>query len=169
MNSDPVYQKLREISWRRRLTDAEQSELRAWLAVHPEAQAEAEAEDLLNAALAKLPDAPVPSNFTAGVLRAIEREASTSGRSAASSPNQWWQRLLPRFAMATVLLVGLTLAYRQNVATQRQELVTVAREVVAVDPTVLADFDVIASLSPTAAAVDENLLALSDDLMAISK
>ena len=42
MNPDPVYQRLRETGWRRPLTAAEQAELRAWLAAHPEQQADAE-------------------------------------------------------------------------------------------------------------------------------
>ena len=72
MNPDPVYQRLRELGWRRPLTAAEQVELRIWLAAHPEAQAEAEAEAALNQALTRLPAAPVPSNFTARVWQAIE-------------------------------------------------------------------------------------------------
>jgi hypothetical protein len=39
MNQDPVYNRLRELSWRRPLTENEQAELRAWVAAHPEAQA----------------------------------------------------------------------------------------------------------------------------------
>jgi len=36
MNPDSTYQRLREIGWRRPLTEAEQAELRAWLAAHPD-------------------------------------------------------------------------------------------------------------------------------------
>lgn len=174
MNQDPVYQKLREIGWRRPLTASEQVELRKWLAAHPEAQAEVEADEMLNAALVKLPDAPMPSNFTARVLQRIGQEAAAERRSAPSQhSSKWWRAFLPRFAVATVLVVGGAIAYRGSVAKQNQALVKTAQEVAAIesfsDPTVMADFDVIASLSPAAAAVDENLLALSEDLLAIGK
>ncbi len=80
MSNDPTYNRLRELSWRRKLTGAEEAELRAWLAAHPDAQADWEAEAGLNAALGRLPDAPVPSNFTARVLQAVEREAAAELR-----------------------------------------------------------------------------------------
>jgi anti-sigma factor RsiW len=174
MNQDPVYQRLREIGWRRPLTAAEQVELRKWLAAHPEAQAEVESDEMLNAALVKLPDAPMPSNFTARVLQHIERETAAERRGVPSrQSSKLWRVFLPRFAVATVLVVGGAIVYRGNIAKQNQALVKAAQEVAAVesfsDPTVLADFDVIASLSPAATAVDENLLALSEDLLAIGK
>jgi anti-sigma factor RsiW len=55
----------------------------------------------LNAALRRLPDAPVPSNFTARVLDAIEREESHSAR-----VRGWnWRFLFPRVAVAAAVLV----------------------------------------------------------------
>ena len=75
MKNDAFLSLLRESSWRRKLTEAEQAELRAYLAAHPDARADWEMESALNAALTRLPDAPVPSNFTARVLQAVEREA----------------------------------------------------------------------------------------------
>ena len=74
MTNDPIFERWRERSWRRKLTSAEQAELRAWLAAHPEAQAEWEAEMALNDVLDQLPDAPVASNFTARAVAAVERE-----------------------------------------------------------------------------------------------
>src|SRR6185295_18846010 len=103
MNNDPVYQRLREIAWRRKLTAAEQAELRAWLATHPEATAECEIDFALDDALAPLPDAPAPSNFTARVLQGIEREAMQS----APRPKNWawvWRVLVPRAAVAMVVV-----------------------------------------------------------------
>ncbi len=35
---NPVYQRLLELSWRRKLTDAETAELQAWLAANPDAR-----------------------------------------------------------------------------------------------------------------------------------
>jgi len=174
MNQDPAYQKLREISWRRPLTEAEQAELRVWLVANPAAQVEIEADEVLNLALARLPDAPMPSNFTARVLQAIEREAVAMKPSATANSSRWWRVLLPRIAgVALVVVVGSALAYRFQIAKQNQALVTTAQEVAAVkplaDPLVMADFDVIARLSPTLGVADENLLALSEELLALGQ
>jgi len=98
MNQDPVDQKLRELNWRRELTAAERAELRTWLAAHPEAQADWQTEAALSKFLARLPDAPVPSNFTARVLQAVERETRTSER--APQRARWWHVFLPRAAVA---------------------------------------------------------------------
>src|ERR1700690_4482069 len=71
MKDEPLQNPLRELVWRRKLTEAERAGLRA----PPETQADLEFESLLTEGLARLPDAPVPSNFTARVLQAAEREA----------------------------------------------------------------------------------------------
>jgi len=172
MNPDPVYSRLRETGWRRPLTEAEQAELRAWLAAHPEAQADAEAEAALSQTLAKLPDAPMPSNFTARVLQAIEREAAPPERHAARPSGPWWRGLIPRIALATLVFGASAIAYRHHQTTKQQELVEAARNLVTVagtapltDLTVLKDFDAIRSLGQA----DEGLLALSEDLIALKQ
>lgn len=71
--NEAEFQELIEASWRRRLTPDEEAQLQTWLVVHPERQLEWEAESGLNRALDRLPDAPVPSNFTALVLQAARR------------------------------------------------------------------------------------------------
>ena len=71
MKNEPLQNPLRELVWRRKLTDAE----RAGLGAQPEVQADLEIESRLSETLARLPDAPVPSNFTARVLQAVERES----------------------------------------------------------------------------------------------
>jgi hypothetical protein len=60
-------------------------------------------EARLTDALAKLPDAPMPSNFTARVLTAVESEEALSSR----SPNwTWnWRLLWPRIAVAAAVLI----------------------------------------------------------------
>src|SRR6266496_3919111 len=88
MNQDPVYKQLRELSWRRPLTESEQAELRAWLAAHP--------------------DAPVPSNFTARVLQAVGQEAAAAGQRPGFQRAWRWRVFLPRTA-AAVVVVGLGL------------------------------------------------------------
>lgn len=164
MMPDPVYQRLRELSWRRPLTAAEEAELRAWLVAHPEAQAEMEAEQALTQALARLPEAPVASNFTARVWQTIERDAAPESRSGGPRLAAWWHGLVPRFAVVTIAVGAGLLAYRHHESAQQAELVksflAVASPSLA-DPKVIADFDVICQLSPPTAA-DEELLKLME-------
>lgn len=172
MNPDPVYQKYLEISWRRPLSDPEKAELRAWLINHPEAQAAAEVDALLTAALTKLPDAPVPSNFTARVMQTIEREGRLQSRvETASRP--WWRAWLPRLAPVAIVLIGCLVIWQQQQHSQHQALTEAAREVasaqILADPNVMTHFDEIVSLASDSAAPDEGLLSMSDDLIALSK
>lgn len=165
MNPDPVYQRLCELSWRRPLTTAERAELRSWLIAHPEAQAEAEAEMALNQALARLPDAPVPSNFTARVWQTLKRDDATPGRAPAPRLAWWWRVVIPRFAVATVVVGAGLLVYRRNESVQQVELVknflAVAESASLADPKVIEDFEVICQLGPPTAA-DEELLKLME-------
>src|SRR5947208_6334307 len=106
MKDSPLYHRLRELSWRRVLTGAEEAKVLAWLAEQPEARSHWEVEAGLNEALARLADAPVPSNFTARVLQAVERE----GAGVRRAPMPWlgWWRAglswLPKTALAAVVL-----------------------------------------------------------------
>ena len=163
MTDDPIYNRLRELSWRRKLTDAEEAQLRALLAARPEAQADWDAEATLNAALCRLPDAPVPSNFTARVLQAVEREAAGELRQDEGNW-QFWRRLrwLPKVAFAAVILGTGLVSYRQLQAARFAEY---AHSVAAVSdvsslpsPDILKDFDAIQASNPTALP-DEQLLA----------
>src|SRR5260370_13197637 len=108
MGTDPFYEKLREISWRRKLNSAEERELRDWLATHPEAQESLEFETGLTEALGKMGDVPVASNFTARVLQAVERETKAEARAQESQWNIWRRlpRWLPKVASATVAVVA---------------------------------------------------------------
>ena len=65
------YMKLREEAWRRPLTAGEKSQLQSYLLVHAEAQAEWEEEAALTQLLARAPDAPLSSNFTARIMQAM--------------------------------------------------------------------------------------------------
>ncbi len=165
MNPDPVYQRWCELSWRRPLTAPEQAELRAWLIAHPEAQADAKAEMALNQALAHLPDAPVPSNFTARLWQAIERDETTKVRNAAPRRTWWWRVLAPRFAVATVVVGSGLLVYRHNESVQQVEFaksfLAGAGATSLADPKVIEDFEVICQLSPPIAA-DEELIRLME-------
>jgi len=151
MNEAEFHESL-EANWRRRLSPAEEAKVHAWLAKHPERRAEWEAESGLGHLLDQLPDAPVPSNFTARVLQAARREA------ARPVPRPFlaelWQRLFPRpaagvaWAVVMLCLSGLAIQQsRQNAREQRAAgLAALGRAAGLSDPNLLADFDAIRHL-----------------------
>ena len=159
MKNDASFSRLRELSWRRKLTEAEEAELRARLAADPAARADWEMESALNAALNRLPDAPVPSNFTARVLQTVEREAAR--------PSGWnwnWHVFLPRVAFAAVVVTFAGLAlHHHEIYSQRVALVKSVALVTGSQPLpspeALENFDSIRRLSQPQHADDE-LLAL---------
>lgn len=162
MNLDPADNPLREKVWRRDLTPAEQAVLRAWLAKHPEAHADWADEANLNRLLDRLPDAPVPSNFTTRVLDAVEREERVQSR---TKTRAWWLRvLMPRVAVASVIVSGIGW-FGQYYAQQKErrnfaESLARATEVKSTPPIqALEDFEAIrrASIKPMA---DEELISL---------
>jgi anti-sigma factor RsiW len=161
MKNDGSISRLRELSWRRKLTEAEAAELRARLAADPDARGDWEAESALSAALDRLPDAPVPSNFTARVMQAVEREAA---RPRAWSWHWNWHVLVPRLAVATAVVVVAGLAvHRHAVYAQRVALVKSVARVTGSQPVpspeALENFDAIRRMSRPQHADDE-LLAL---------
>ncbi len=158
MNNDPVNQRLRELAWRRKLTAAE---LAQWRAAHPEAAGAAAAEAALSAALAALPDAPIPSNFTARVLQELERAA----RQPAARRRDWlwvWRVLVPRAALASVVVGASLFAYHRHQVAQRLAVGASIATVTGVEslpsPQILEDFDVIRRLDTTPPA-DRDLVA----------
>jgi len=171
MNPDPVYERLRDIGWRRPLTEAEQVELGQWLAAHPEHPLDGEAEAALTRALARLPNAPISSNFTSRVMQAISQEEQITERARRQTRGSRWQ-LIPRIAIATVV-VGITgFSYWHYQGVKQEQLVDAARNLMTVtgagplsDPTVLENFEVIRRMSQA----DDGLLALSDDLLSLKQ
>jgi hypothetical protein len=155
---------MREKSWRRKLTPAEEAELRAWLAVHPGSQEDWETEARLTEVLNRLPEVPVPSNFTACVLQAVVRETVATKGSVRISRWSWLRRsLLPRAAAAAVVLAVGLLTYHEHAAAKRAELVQSVKTVSGVaslpSPEILQDFDTIRNMSATPGP-DSELIAL---------
>lgn len=158
MKNEPLPNNLREQAWRRKLTNAERSQLQS----QPEAQAELELESHLSDVLARLPDTSVPSNFTARVLQAIEREEAR-----AAQPRSWsWYRrvLIPRMAVAAVIIGFAGLAYQQYESDKRA---TLARNIALLAqaqpmPSVeaLKNFDAIRRMSQATPGPDNELLSL---------
>ncbi len=166
MINDPLYQRWREAGWRRKLTPAEEAELRTWLAAHPEAKADWEKEGELNEVLRRLPDPAVPSNFTARVMQAVELETAAQTRASGHRGLLWpWRRLrwLPRAAILVLVLAGGMFSCYEAQSARRQELARSVAVVASVtslpDPQALEDFDAIYALRPAPAA-DEELLVL---------
>jgi len=161
MKDNGPISRLRESGWRRKLTGAEQAELDAWLAANPGTRADWERESALQTALERLPETPVPSNFTARVMQAIERE---EGRARAWNWSWNWHVLVPRVAIATavVMLAGLTF-HQYSLRNQRVALVKSLALATAGQPVpspeALENLDAIRRMSRPQHADDE-LLAL---------
>jgi anti-sigma factor RsiW len=168
MANNPVFERFREISWRRALTDGERAELEAWLSNHPEFRAEWEAEMALSASLTRLPDPGVPSNFTARVLQAVERESAAEPRLRESA--DWWRALARRARWVTgpafvalAVLVGIGIHERQ--AKRQHELALadsvriISKVPVLPNAEVLANFETIRAMNQSPPP-DDQLLAL---------
>jgi hypothetical protein len=156
MKNEP--QPASESLWRRKLTDAERVALRA----RPELAAELELESRLSELLATIPDAPVSSNFTARLMRAVELEDARESRRRMFTWN--WHALLPRIAVtaAVVLFAGLTfhhyqLTSQRTLLAKNVALVAESQPLPSVEA--LKNFDAIQRMSQPAHADDE-LLAL---------
>jgi len=158
MKNEPLPNPLRELVWRRKLTAAERAGLRA----DPETQADLELETRLSEALARVPDAPVPSNFTTRVLQAIEREESRGAQTRGWS--WYWRVLVPRVAVAVAVVGFAGLAYQRHESGKRVELAKDVALLAQAQPApsveALENFDAIQRLSQTAPHADNELLAL---------
>jgi len=158
---DPLYERLCEISWRRKLTPQEQTQLSEWLAAHPEAQDDWESEAKLNQALASLANVPVATNFTARVLDAAKCEVAAAERRQRQERYHWRLGWLPKAALATVVLAAGLLSYHHVQETRHQEvlhsLATISQLPSVPSAEVLKDFDAIAAIG-SAPLADEELL-----------
>ena len=167
---DPRFSKFREIGWRRRLTPAERETLRTLISREKSDPAIWSEDAVLTRLLQDLPDPPVPSNFTALVLNAIDQpESGRAGRP------YWLRRVgLPRpvrrlAAPALLLAIAVSTYFVMQSAQRRQtasSLASVAHSLetasVVVDlPTVemLRDFEAIYLLPDDRPAPDVELLA----------
>ena len=164
MTKDPLYERWQQLIWRRKLTAIEEAELQAWLAVHPEVQAEWEADARLSEALARLASPPVASNFTARVLQMVEKgDGELSARQAPRVA--WWRRFYwaPGGASAALVLgAGLLFLHHSH----EQNRIELAKSVAVIStfaalpgPEALEDFDAIRRLSQSPQPDDE-LVAL---------
>ncbi len=165
---DPAENQFQELSWRQQLTDAERAELQKFLAAHPEAKAELEAELGLNNLLEKLPEAPpVASNFTALVMQAVERENAAQNRGRSGVGWRWLslQTWLAKAAAACVVVgVSCFAIYQHQLGERRtmaQNVAAFAEAYSATGTVPAEDFDSIRRLGgEEPAKPDTDLLAL---------
>jgi negative regulator of sigma E activity len=155
---------LRELSWRRKLSPAEETQLRTWLEAHPEAQADWEAEAGLSDALNRLQEPPVPSNFTSRVLAAVEADAAREERTTDRRQSWNFWRWLPKAAVASLVLIAGLVGLQHYQHAQDEKRAQYARSVATISdvaslpsPGILEDFDAIHAMSQTV-VVDEDLL-----------
>ncbi|HKQ36538.1 MAG TPA: hypothetical protein VJ063_00590 [Verrucomicrobiae bacterium] len=163
--NESFYQELREISWRRKLTPEEETQLQGWLTAHPDKQAEWELEQSLSEQLRHLSNAPLSSNFTSQVMQALDSELARQEREGRGGRNwlQWLHKFAPRLApvsLALVVAVTFFVHYRGNHVEEQYQakvvetVVRVASDVPS--PDILADFETIEKLP---LGSDDDLLA----------
>jgi hypothetical protein len=154
MNQDSNLTRLRELLWRRELSEVERGELRELLAANPET--DWGTEEQLTRLIDQLPDAPVASNFTARVMQAVELEEQQGSRRGTN-----WKALFPRIAFAgAAVFLGVFVLLRDSRSNQfRDSLIVIAEVESPPNLTSLEDFDVINRLG-NKSPVDEELLAL---------
>lgn len=157
--NDP--EKLREISWRRPLTDAERVALRESSAENAN---KVELDLALTRELSRLPNAPLSSNFTSRVLAAVEREEVSRAR--ARLPRWTWRVLVPRIAFAASGVLTVAAIFTLVSHNQQAQARHLAQSVAAVSgvealpgPEILQNFEAIRQLGTTPEP-DEKLLAL---------
>ena len=157
MKDKPISDELRELLWRRPLSEAEQ--LRA--GDRPETRAELELEARLNAALEQLPPAQVPSNFTARVLQAIDLDEA---RPATRGWHWTLPRWIPRLAVTAAVVAVSAISWQHHEVVQQR--VALARSVAAVAESsalpgveALKNYDVIQRMTQSQRP-DDALLAL---------
>ncbi len=161
--NDPLYNHLRELAWRRKLTGAEEAELQKLLAAHPEAGADWETERQLTELVGQTPEAPpVSSNFTALVMQAVERETVSGSRGRGWTRWRPFRGWLPKAATAGVVVgVGLFAFYQHQLSARQlmaQRVASVAAVVSTSDPEFIKNFDSICRLSDAPPPADVELL-----------
>src|SRR5439155_12441677 len=140
----------------------EETRLQSLLSAHPEKQRDFEQETALTEQLRQLPDAPLPSNFSAQVMQALELELARQERAGQAGNGWlfWFRRFAPRLAPVTLALIVGAFGfqqYRSHHPTQAvRSVAAVFSNPYAASPDVFEDFEVIRQLP---SVTDEELLA----------
>lgn len=155
---DTMFEELLTLRQKRPLTLDERARFDGWLAAHPADRARWAEEAALSAALRRLPEPPVSSNFMARVWQDIE----ASERRETHSPAGWrgwlrWPSLAQQFALAVVLLAAVTIVQVRRARSPAQvaqsiEQVTTFAQLPNVG--LLRDFEAISRLNQASADVE---------------
>lgn len=169
MNNDPLYRRMRETAWRRKLTPDETAELEQWLASHPGAEHDWEDELALTGNLDRLGDVPVASNFTARVVRRAERHSQETAPGLRPDWAGFWRRFAPRFGVAAVAALMAFIGYGRYEIAQRariaRSVATVSEVATIPSAEALRDFDTVRAL---AEARNDSRVMPDNDLLALN-
>jgi hypothetical protein len=117
--------------------------------------------------LSRLPNAPLPSNFTARVMQAVELEDLRRSRRSLFGWNWSWRALLPRTAAVAALAVFAAITFHSHELYIRQVAIAKNAALVASQPLpsveALKNFEAIQRMGQPARA-DDDLLALASDM-----
>jgi len=146
---------LRELLWRRKLSEAERAGLHGQAALNLEAQ--------LTDALSHISDVPVPSNFTSRVLAAVELEEARAVRARNWTLN--WRLLWPRVAAVAAILIFAGVGFQRyethsHRAALAKNVLLLARSQPLPSVEALENLDAIQRMSLPARADGELLAAL---------
>jgi hypothetical protein len=159
------FSSLRDAAMRRELTADEEQRLAACLRRHPERADDWRTEMALAHGLRRLPDRPIPSNFTARVVSTIERELSRGQPSRGFGVPRWrtWLPSRPWAVSCGVLAIliggGTFWHVRQENRREYVRHVAALRALADIPPVVLEDFDAIRRFGESSTPVDYELLA----------
>ena len=163
--NESLYRELREISWRRKLTPEEETQIQGWLAAHPDKQAEWDLELSLSEQLRHLSNAPLSSNFTSQVMQALDAELARQEREGRGGRTwlQWLHKFAPRLAPVSLALVVAITFFVHHRGENEQHLQQQAKLIESIatpdipSPDIMADFEAIEKLPLPPS--DEDLLA----------
>ena len=173
MNQPSEYEDLLSIRWIRELNDREQDRLERLLSADPKWKDQWQEDMAILAAVLRLPDVPVASNFTSRVVAALPCAPDESSPALLLPPKRIWFRRLtwaPKwclgFGFATLLALAVFYGeYRRAKSMQLVESLTVVTESKTA-PTMEESqhFEFIQELAPVPLEVDWELILASDSL-----
>lgn len=161
------FERLRELTWRRKLSSTEVADLQRLLAADPLAREAWQSETALNQLLEGLPEAPpVASNFTARLMQSIARDAAASARERAPVSRHFWRgwRWLPRVGVAGLVAGFVLVGYEHHQAQEHAALVRRMAEVAGIasasGPDFMQDLEPIRRMGGAQPQADVEILAL---------
>ena len=173
MNQPSEYEDLLSIRWIRELNGWEQGRLARLMSADPKWKARWEEDMAVLAAVRRLPDVPVASNFTSRVVAALPCAPDESGPALLLPPKRSWFRRLswaPKWGLGFGFAAMLALAvfygeYKRAKSMRLVESLTVITESETA-PTMEESkhFEFIQELAPVPLEVDWELIVASDSI-----